>query len=185
MWTYLRPFCYLSDRACKHKQDLLSTSALSKSSIGVFFSWLLQLLLEDFMHVLQYKIRKIQLTRDDTTLQNIIKLWVHIHMLEAHKSKYVSVCLCKRERICLKKWDWLLKCCEMINQVLCFPDGNSVVPFSQISYLSLSYQLALVLTLPKYLCRTQQRLKTHRSRHKSLLLDWSHRELGFNQVVIY
>ncbi len=49
----------------------------------------------------------------------------------------------------------------MINQVLCFPDGNSVVPFSQISYLSLSYQLALVLTLPKYLCRTQQRLKTH------------------------
>ncbi len=55
VWTYLQPFCYLSDRACKHKQDLLSTSALSKSSIGVFFSWLLQLLLQDFRHVLQFK----------------------------------------------------------------------------------------------------------------------------------
>jgi len=31
VWTFMMHFCYLSDRACKQKQDLLSAYALSKS----------------------------------------------------------------------------------------------------------------------------------------------------------
>lgn len=49
----------------------------------------------------------------------------------------------------------------MINLLLCFPDGYSVVPFLRSLISAMSYHLALVLTFPKYLCSALRRLDSH------------------------
>lgn len=97
-----------------------------------------------------------------------------------HKGKYVSV----YKKDALRSWPGCQSAVRWLTNSFFFFRRQLCCPLSQIFYLSLSYHLALVLTFPKYLCRTPRRLETHSglcsalrsSRPQSLVSDRSHRE---------